>query len=108
MTCCESDIQESENIASLHNQITACDAVLEVSNHALGPLISQSADHGHGLQDDSLGHLPQAGTVRVTFRMISAAAFVVAAVTNVVICLCCTFFLITHYSHSWIGTRDFT
>lgn len=27
---CGSDIQESENIASLHNQITACDAVLEV------------------------------------------------------------------------------
>ena len=106
MTCCESDIQESENIASLHNQITACDAVLEVSNHALGPLISRSADHG--LQDDSLGHLPQAGTVRVTFRMISAAIFVVAAMTNVVICLCCTSFLITHYSHSWIATRDFT
>lgn len=30
LTFCGSDIQESENIASLHNQITACDAVLEV------------------------------------------------------------------------------
>lgn len=32
---CGLDIQESENIASLHNQITACDAVLEVSNLGL-------------------------------------------------------------------------
>lgn len=35
LTFCGSDIQESENIASLHNQITACDAVLEVRNHDL-------------------------------------------------------------------------
>lgn len=33
-----SDIQESENIASLHNQITACDAVLEVGGPRLWPL----------------------------------------------------------------------
>lgn len=26
-----SDIKESQNIASLHNQITACDSILEVS-----------------------------------------------------------------------------
>ncbi|XP_076413443.1 vacuolar protein sorting-associated protein 52 homolog [Peromyscus maniculatus bairdii] len=29
-------IQESENIASLHNQITACDAVLEPMEQMLG------------------------------------------------------------------------
>lgn len=40
LTFCGSDIQESENIASLHNQITACDAVLEVSHHDLWLLIT--------------------------------------------------------------------
>lgn len=32
LTCCVcSDIKESQNIALLHNQITACDSILEVS-----------------------------------------------------------------------------
>lgn len=38
LTCCE--LENAGETASLHNQITACDAVLEVSNHALGALIS--------------------------------------------------------------------
>ena len=31
-----SDIKESQNIALLHNQITACDSILEVSGALLG------------------------------------------------------------------------
>lgn len=30
LTVCLSDITESQNIALLHNQITACDSILEV------------------------------------------------------------------------------
>ena len=35
LTHLDSDIKESQNIASLHNQITACDAILEVSQGIL-------------------------------------------------------------------------
>lgn len=33
---CIADIEQSQNIASLHNQIIACDAILEVSSPLIG------------------------------------------------------------------------
>lgn len=42
------DIKESENIASLHNQITACDAILEVRREPGGgvPKVSPRRPRG--------------------------------------------------------------
>lgn len=44
------DIKESQNIALLHNQITACDSILEVRKDLRPAAVFEKTAPGHSMQ----------------------------------------------------------